>query len=843
MLLFIIISILLNADPKETNNHDAEDKISIFFDELKRTEIKKIDENLERRTVQVYGVPDATSITLAGQYINILSKNIEKSIYGISLLPKLGTKVEIMVNEEANLTIYNKFPANIVCKTLLVLNLYQKSTILFANSSWLRDDYKMEVITFDDVDIHLQSSVFPAEFKIRNEKSVVSIYLYYKNTHFPRTFMIPPNVTFINLKNSQSNLNFTYLYNIYDFSVFNFQNIDLELDHFFCTKYIQFIGENLKIKLLDMLYSGQVLAKNLELSEIQTILSPNMDYLVKYTNLKLIDQKFSLQVDLPIKSSYNLIEYKNESRLDDMQLFVTIHTTTHIYDSKIVHDIDSKIIKLNINTLKDNIYSNYIIEISKNESIQNETVKSITVDQVSNISSLIPSKLITLIIEIKEKYDKIINFGNFDFEVQTLYVTGPKDIQKISISNIKKVEKLFFTNIELSNSKIKSLTIQSTSSQITKSVNIEVKCFTAANSTLDGKIKGNTLTYNNISENVIFNATGFIIGDMVIRPYSFLNYEFEFMNSTINSYVNSLSSFKFKGSFILNNHRELRYLKAESGKFYFIPSSPIVHLELGSILLIGNDNPVFHENSTIELMYLGEIYFDKNVTYHVKQVILNEYEYRDSNITFVPEILTIKSLRFPGEQKYSCRKVEILPESSSDFIYLDDVEELTLYYRIDAIGYIHIDNFSTKFNPITNKYGGLHISMFNLESKDQFFYDGDWDNFSVEILCAKEFNADFENITFDFISEHWNFNGSTRFFDIERTYTNNETCLSIVKRRHEDNDDDVKPKSREYIIYAAIAGAGVLVSTILITSLCVRYKRKKAVNQFISTDVISVELI
>ena len=238
-------------------------------------------------------------------------------------------------------------------------------------------------------------------------------------------------------------------------------------------------------------------------------------------------------------------------------------------------------------------------------------------------------------------------------------------------------------------------------------------------------------------------------------------------------------------------------------------------------------NTKFDENSVIEFVTNTTFYPNRNNEIKIKRVsfmmsgtIMNQNHYLRPHILNISSTITNINETIPPSMKS-----DILSISPTCYFMLDKVSEvefIDIHYTITQAGYLIVKNFISKNFIHTTKNdnlrsevnsksdktknnsnkdtininiskveyienakkakcpGGLHVRFYNDDIEDQFFYDGDWDDFNIDFICFDSFEVNESCLSYEFISHHWDFNGSTRTFDMSISKKNSQTCISLV---------------------------------------------------------------
>ena len=297
-------------------------------------------------------------------------------------------------------------------------------------------------------------------------------------------------------------------------------------------------------------------------------------------------------------------------------------------------------------------------------------------------------------------------------------------------------------------------------------------------------------------------------------------------------------------------------------------------------------NTKFDENSVIEFVTNTTFYPNRNNEIKIKRVsfmmsgtIMNQNHYLRPHILNISSTITNINETIPPSMKS-----DILSISPTCYFMLDKVSEvefIDIHYTITQAGYLIVKNFISKNFIHTTKNdnlrsevnsksdktknnsnkdtininiskveyienakkakcpGGLHVRFYNDDIEDQFFYDGDWDDFNIDFICFDSFEVNESCLSYEFISHHWDFNGSTRTFDMSISKKNSQTCISLVHRDADSKDGSKNPgdKKIKIIIYSLIGVLIVIIIVIIaVAVICKKRNKKKYIIRFASDN-------
>ncbi|EAY18920.1 hypothetical protein TVAG_146630 [Trichomonas vaginalis G3] len=244
----------------------------------------------------------------------------------------------------------------------------------------------------------------------------------------------------------------------------------------------------------------------------------------------------------------------------------------------------------------------------------------------------------------------------------------------------------------------------------------------------------------------------------------------------------------------------------------------------------------------------------KKVSLEQHAVIIN------SNVLIDTERLEMSAqTNLPTNQTIKCKTLAIYSDTFSDLKDVFGVETIEIHYSLFKCGFINIKKLTaanynhldvqkvTKINDkpvvIDVKYkdgdfkrsedGGLHVKFINDNVQDQFFYDGDWDDFSLDLICFQELEVNFDELSYEFNSNHWNFNGSSRVFDMKLIKRNGKSCFSLVHMDSLLTPTPVSNKKSTMTIIIISSVAGLMAIIIGIAALLLIRSHRKKINRFI----------
>lgn len=246
------------------------------------------------------------------------------------------------------------------------------------------------------------------------------------------------------------------------------------------------------------------------------------------------------------------------------------------------------------------------------------------------------------------------------------------------------------------------------------------------------------------------------------------------------------------------------------------------------------DKTDFPFDCELKIVFPLKIYAEHKRFIKIKSITFASYV----SLTYSEIIIKTDILYFSSQ--FSDFDCEIYATCLSvDSICLTNINEvkgvkyIDIHYSFLKIGYLHINKLL-----IEDK---LHIRFYNLEESDQFYNDDDWDDFMIDFICIDYFDVDLNNISSEFISPHWDFNGSTRLFESEIYSRNNMTCISIKRRNNNPNEPDesnVNHLKTIHIILIVFGSISMLLICISLIFYFIKIKRSK-IKKFISEDLIS----
>ncbi|EAY18921.1 hypothetical protein TVAG_146640 [Trichomonas vaginalis G3] len=231
-----------------------------------------------------------------------------------------------------------------------------------------------------------------------------------------------------------------------------------------------------------------------------------------------------------------------------------------------------------------------------------------------------------------------------------------------------------------------------------------------------------------------------------------------------------------------------------------------------------------------------------------------------NNVKIFTNVLNVSTSKQPNKVTLNTKILSLLEDSFTTIDKVNGVEFIDIHYSVFKLGFIHINslkslkaNNQTKSNiedkNITLIYvenakkakcpGGLHVRFYNDDIEDQFFYDGDWDDFNIDFICFDSFEVNESCLSYEFISHHWDFNGSTRTFDMSISKKNSQTCISLVHRDADSKDGSKNPgdKKIKIIIYSLIGVLIVIIIVIIaVAVICKKRNKKKYIIRFASDN-------
>ncbi|EAY16985.1 hypothetical protein TVAG_281020 [Trichomonas vaginalis G3] len=442
-------------------------------------------------------------------------------------------------------------------------------------------------------------------------------------------------------------------------------------------------------------------------------------------------------------------------------------------------------------------------------------------------------------IYIKDEYKKVIKITNFS-KLRHVVNIYSQFRNRILISDDFYFTALTIENVELVNdSRINAKKLDVRNSFIHKNVTIKSSFAYLRNSSILCNIKKiKTTHFFTNSSDVQINKNELIDSNNVLNNPYYSNI-WVTNNVTIN-YKSpcKVLSFNVKGnSSYVNSDIQINRLNITVEKY------PMIYLNVDNFPKFADfyvhklfiyDKTEFSRDTCLRLCYRTEIYSENKRLVQFKSFILYDTgSLKSSELILKTDVFNVSS-------KDSYIKCDINATCLSvDSICLTNINEvkgvkyIDIHYSFLKIGYLHINKLL-----IEDK---LHIRFYNLEESDQFYNDDDWDDFMIDFICIDYFDVDLNNISSEFISPHWDFNGSTRLFESEIYSRNNMTCISIKRRNNNPNEPDesnVNHLKTIHIILIVFGSISMLLICISLIFYFIKIKRSK-IKKFISEDLIS----
>lgn len=113
----------------------------------------------------------------------------------------------------------------------------------------------------------------------------------------------------------------------------------------------------------------------------------------------------------------------------------------------------------------------------------------------------------------------------------------------------------------------------------------------------------------------------------------------------------------------------------------------------------------------------------------------------DSNLDFVCQILNLSTTSNEPFVNVSTRILSIGSDCLSEISEVKGVEQIDIHYSLQKTGYLRIHKMETKTKD-------LKVNLYNDDENDQFFYDRDWEDFQINLVCFSDFDFKSTNVSF-----------------------------------------------------------------------------------------------
>lgn len=796
---------------------------------IKSSEFQYMNENT---TMLITGLQDNLTMFYVGRFINFRMKSNSK----FQILPDLNCTIDIMISEFTYLSIYNEFASNLLYQTKMNFIVNKPSSFHLLQSTWPLTQPFFHIQQYSHMNFIIDSDSFPFQIdKIdRNVETIVipkKKHLYFpfpfkmgkslKLTTYIKNYLI--NFTKFQQEAQRSKVEGTY-FKVYieeaSLQVVNFTNIELEISILKQKGFSKLICED---ALVHTMYNQALTLDNIYIDAINLIL--------KKVVLGRIDMHNTLQYPfIRYRKSYEPSQTKWECEEFEKNSIISFNQT----NENIVYVQFNRVYSV----------SDYVdIIITENQTKINDTKIRISSENLTNLSSVLPDVIGVLHINIESYYEETLNItiNNHKNKILKIYslANHRQNVRLLSFASICQItlinlmvnyinissDAMLLANssiIESNNCFYKGLNLYQNSSIISKNIsatNLDIYEIQSGS-----YINGTNLFYdgNKIDTKKFCMIQAFVNDNHISKIYNLANIPIDFIGTfTLQCYVNS-ATFSF--------------LKDEN--VTLLVTNPVKHLTTKCNVYTMMFYPTFNHNSSIHIIEGGKIFSDQLVEYKIKNLFLDDIKHFNNfnNIIFIPDILNVSIFKMIGRPSFSCKTLSIHSTCMAYFTSISDVEKIDIHYSIFRSGYIYADNFYTKKEG--NIYKGFNVTFYNFDENDQYYYEKGIADFSVEILCSMNFNANLSDINFEFISNHWNFDGDSRNFDMEITNKTNETCISIVARKEKSTNPKNLNLTTIVIIVISLIGSILIIGAItLIALFFIKRKQRRAIDKFMSDSI------
>lgn len=813
--LFFHSLVLDTADERIPDR--SQDNYNISLINLNHDSFIQIDETY--KNVYITDIPINVTISLIAQEMIIKFGNYSQDNKITITMPSIKS-VSFFFQSNSNISLYNKFPSSLLLSKIYNFHLNENVVVNLLPSSWKSIQPKMYIKNSTNTIYNVDTDFIPFVFNDGFKTATAVMNIKKKSVKFMRDFFY--HSLTINAEKPDTNIYIpscsVHILKSNDV-IFNFK--------FFDIKYFETVVENSKIyidKLTitdGMLKCQSITAKHVEITAnvYKSAFIVAESFVFDSFHLSIVDQ-----IDkCPIVQSNSPTDWiTSKLHVINSTIKSPVKFSAYCDENKNIFGVE-----LDEYDLPYFIRNIFITETYYEETMKNSIV--ISKDKLNEVRNILFYSQTTLHIVILDRYTdiiEIIDFSNFtaDLNVYSTFasdfprvIVSGKNTMQILLKNVTLVNNnhqiisaqlLNFDNINMSN------TINLIAEKISITTNIPFK-FNILKSDL-------LILHIDTSTTYVINQTLLTFDDCSIN----LN------NSTqVNAYVRAKNPNLIVTSNTLKKINILAYnslsfssnfpLDAAYFGFYtvhqvtnYLPKSLITNgtYQIPNLITIP-------ENAELTFMHAGEITSQIKRKLELKKLKLGySSTLLKSNISYKTKEFDVQTTSNTVITGLEAEILNIYPECLCTIESISGLKEINVNYSISALGYIHLRELNLANDNLT-------VNLNNFDPNDQFYYDFDWNNLSVNFLCIDNFSFDQINLNYEFKSSHWDFNGESRLFDMIVRKDANKSCLSIVHRQKNEKVEHVKSYTALYI-GIAVAGCVCLFVIISLTVLC-RIKTKR----------------
>lgn len=834
MLNLICISQLINNQDTHIAELTDNKELTLDFNTVHENEIKYIDISEVDTKITVINTPEYISVSLIGQNINIFRSIITTHQSGFTIKPNFKTIIHINVTKSSKMTMYNKFASSLVYQTQIKLYFYDSTILRVAKSTWPQVFSNINIYQYNKIFFRLFSAIFPFYLYSNGEYSTY-IYLFEKKVYFPNKFTTSSNVI-IKTNYEKTSILFDNILSENNYTKFEAHDTDITIKNIDVYGILDFGNSKIKITSTQIYQFAQIICDSLTTEFFYIHLVQNNNYSIIANNIQIAKSRIYFEfLNISAIKIFKCNEYSipESSEWEFIKKFK--------YSVQILENKEENEISLYVDYSKYYAYYEFTLTITEDKNkIDDQFHKYINRQNLNNIISYLPQRVLLLNIDIPHLYEEPIDLSCLTEVLTKISIIGPKGkYQKIYNLNINNRDiNVNLAYLDLHNTSIICNMLRINSTILNEDFYSSSDFIATYLSPINyPKIHCNTSRISHITGDTRINDTVIVSQSIKISIENCKSIRFYCKNASIEHYLTNISKIQYFGNFFVNAHTYIDKFDHQYGNARFKLLEPMKDLTVRQNLTFFDGDNVFGPETSLKIFSNGIISSKNTQYYHIKNLVLINTSYDNyENIIFHPEILNVSTYSPRVFQGIHCNILSVAPKSLCMFDYIKDVQFIDIHYSVYECGYVYTDNFTMKYNENDGTYENLHIRLYNLEESNQIFYDDEWDGFKVDFLCAKEFHGNISSLSFEFISSHWFFNGTTRFFDIESSTENNQTCFSIVKRKQENSSSN----SKKYWLFIVIGSISALFIIVVISVfLMIRHKKKVEINRFMSDTLLS----